>query len=155
VSPPPARAGGRPFVVVDSSVSLKWALNDEEAVEQAVALRDDGLQGRIRMVAPALWSYEVANGLWVAARRSRLSFAQGGLALTALHALGVEFSAAEPHDCYAFAQRYHIAVYDAAYVALGAHLNTDVWTGDRKLYDAASPAAPWVRWIGDYRSRVM
>jgi hypothetical protein len=27
-------------VVVDASVSLKWALNDEEYVEQAVALRD-------------------------------------------------------------------------------------------------------------------
>ena len=27
-------------VVVDASVSLKWALDDEEHVEQAVALRD-------------------------------------------------------------------------------------------------------------------
>ena len=48
----------RPFVVVDASVSLKWALNDEETISQAVALRDDALAGRSEMVAPSLWVYE-------------------------------------------------------------------------------------------------
>lgn len=142
-----------PTVVVDSSVSLKWALDDEEAVEQAIDLRDDSLHGALRMVAPALWSYEIANGLWVAARRNRLTFAQGARALAALNGLGVDLTTPEPSDCYTFAQRYQIAVYDAAYLALAAKLNVELWTGDRKLYQAVAGQARWIRWIADYQPR--
>jgi hypothetical protein len=34
-----------PYRVIDASVALKWALDDEEAVTQAVALRDAALRG--------------------------------------------------------------------------------------------------------------
>jgi predicted nucleic acid-binding protein len=143
--------GEPPPLVVDASVALKWALNDEEAVDQAVALRDDGLRGFFRMVAPGLWSYEVANGLFVAARRKRLTFAEGARALPSLHALGVQFAEPEPGDAFAFAHKYGIAVYDAAYLALAARLEAELWTGDRKLYETTAAAnVPWVRWIADY-----
>jgi len=60
-------------VVVDASVSLKWALNDEEYVEQAVALRDAAIfERRFQMFAPSLWLYEIVNGLRVAVRRGRI-----------------------------------------------------------------------------------
>jgi predicted nucleic acid-binding protein len=153
VTPPISTDSGPPLVVVDSSVSLKWALDDEEAIEQAIHLRDDGLHGAIRMVAPDLWSYEVANGLWVAAKRSRLTFAQGARALAALHGLGVDLLPPEPSESYTFAQRYQIAIYDASYLALAARLNVELWTGDRKLYQAVAGEARWIRWIADYRSR--
>lgn len=29
-------------------------------------------------------------------------------------------------------------------------LNVDLWTDDRVLLKALGPAAPWVRWIGEY-----
>lgn len=53
--------------------------------------------------------------------------------------------------CYQIADRYKIATYDAAYLALAAALKTEFWTGDNKLYRAVSPLLPYVRWIGDYR----
>lgn len=142
--------GEPPALVVDASVALKWALDDEEAVEQAVALRDDGLRGFFRMVAPALWSYEVANGLLVAARRRRLTFAQGARALPSLHALGVQFTEPEPGEAFAFAHQYQVAVYDAAYLAVAIRLDAELWTGDRKFYEATFAKVRSVRWIGDY-----
>jgi predicted nucleic acid-binding protein len=147
---PRSRRNEPPALVVDASVALKWALNDEEAVPQAVALRDDGLRGFVRMVAPALWSYEVANGLFVAARRKRLTFPEGAHALAALHVLGVELAEPEPGESYALAHQYGVAVYDACYLALAARLDAELWTGDRKLYETAAAGAPWVRWIADY-----
>ena len=47
-------SAARPYAVVDASVSLKWALDDEEAVAEAVALRDAAIDGRFEMVAPSL-----------------------------------------------------------------------------------------------------
>ncbi|MBI2323132.1 MAG: hypothetical protein HYU88_13815 [Chloroflexi bacterium] len=47
-----AHRGGSPYVVVDASVSLKWALDDEAHVGKAVALRDAAIRGRFAMVAP-------------------------------------------------------------------------------------------------------
>lgn len=146
----PLHTPAPPTVVVDASVALKWALDDEEAVEQAVALRDDGLQGRIRMIAPVLWSYEVANGLYVAARRGRVSFIQGSRALAALHTLGVQLAETEPGDCYALAERHRVAVYDAAYLALAVQVGAELWTGDHKFFLAVAPGLNAVRWIADY-----
>jgi len=59
------------YLVVDASVSLKWALDDEEAVPQAVALRDAAFRDGAQMVAPSLWLYEITNGLVTAVRRGR------------------------------------------------------------------------------------
>ena len=47
------------FVVVDASVALKWVLDDEEGVDQAVMLRDEGIEGRLQLVAPSLWLYSL------------------------------------------------------------------------------------------------
>ncbi len=64
--------------VVDASVSLKWALDDEDQVAQAVALRDAAVfERRFEMLAPSLWVYEVVNGVVVAVRRGRIDRAIG------------------------------------------------------------------------------
>lgn len=142
--------GGRPYVVVDSSVSLKWALDDEDAVEQAVALRDAAVSGRVDMVAPSLWLYEVINALVIAARRGRLTSEIGTQALDLLLALGVRLADPEAQDVYFTAIRYGVAAYDAAYLALAATLDVPLWTGDRRFYDAVRGTTELVRWIGDY-----
>ncbi len=145
----PAAMSG--FLVVDASVSLKWALDDEEAVTQAVALRDAALAGSFRMVAPSLWLYELTNGLVSAVRRGRLTQEVGVEALSSLLGLGVELADPEATDVFEHAFRFGLAAYDSAYVALAHALGAQLWTGDRRFYEAASDRSTSVRWIGDYR----
>ncbi len=138
------------YLVVDASVSLKWALDDEESVSQAVVLRDAALAGRWQMVVPSLWLYEVTNGLVTAVRRQRLAVETGLQALTLLQTVGVRLADPEAGEVYEAAVRFRVAAYDAAYLALATALRADLWTGDRRFYDAVRHAADFVRWIGDY-----
>ncbi|MCI0421921.1 MAG: type II toxin-antitoxin system VapC family toxin, partial [Acidobacteria bacterium] len=52
-------------VIPDASTLLKWVLppENEEYVEQALALALAFNAGRIRMLVPSLWIYEVGNVL--------------------------------------------------------------------------------------------
>ena len=107
-----------PYVVVDASVALKWALDDETAIDCAVALRDDALRGRHTMVAPSLWVYEVANGLRSATRRGRLTADEGARALEHMLGIGVVLADPEPRAVLTTAADLGVSVYDAAYAAL-------------------------------------
>src|SRR5438034_3508467 len=139
------------YVVVDSSVSLKWALDDEEAVAEAVALRDNAISGQFQMVAPSLWLYEVTNGLVTATRRQRITRDLGAQALSHITSLGLQLADPEAVDVYEQALRYGVAAYDAAYLALAQALGVPLWTGDRRFYDATAGATNSVRWIGNYK----
>lgn len=138
-------------VVVDASVSLKWALDDEDCVEQAVALRDESIRRQVQLLAPSLWMYEVTNGLVSAARQQRISTEQGRTALALLMSLGVGFADPEATDCYRASIDLGIAAYDAAYLALADDLETILWTGDKKFWKAVQSKAENVRWIGDFQ----
>ncbi len=143
-------SGAAAYLVVDASVSLKWALDDEESVSQAVALRDAAVAGRWQMLAPSLWLYEVTNGLLTAVRRQRLAARTGLQALGLLQTVGVRLADPEAGEVYETAGRFGVAAHDAAYLALATTLQTDLWTGDRRFYDAVRHGANFVRWIGDY-----
>lgn len=145
------RPGRRSYIVVDASVSLKWVLDDEDCVDSATALRDDGLRGRFRMVVPSLWHYEITNGVLVAVRRGRLPSTEGAQAVSSLLDLGLQSIDLKMDGCYQIADRYKVATYDAAYLTLSAALDAEFWTGDNRLYRAVSSTLPFVRWIGDYR----
>ena len=146
-TPPPETRS----VVVDASVVLKWQLDDEEAVAQANALRDDFyLRETFQALAPQLLIYEVANGIATAARRKRIAMDKAELALTNLMTLGVELKEVDPRSVLRLALQYNLAAYDAAYLALAEAERCELWTGDRAFYQAMMAQASWVRWIGDY-----
>jgi predicted nucleic acid-binding protein len=139
-------------LVIDASVALKWVLDDEEAVEQAVALRDHAIQQGIALVVPSLWLYEVVNGLVTAVRRTRLSAAEAEKALMFLMQLDVRFADPPHMDIFARAIRHEIAAYDSAYLALAVALDAPFWTGDWPFFARVHPSTGDVYWIGDYRA---
>ncbi len=139
----------QPAAVVDASVVLKWRLDDERDIRQAVALRDRHASGDIALIAPSLMSYEVVNGLVVASRKGRISPKQATEAVEDLLALGLELVEVNPVEVLALGLRYNIAAYDAAYVALAESEDCDLWTGDRTLYDTLHARTSRVRWIGE------
>jgi len=140
-----------PPVVVDASVVLKWQLEDEEAVAQALALRDDFLlHGRVSIVAPFLLTFELTNGMLIATRHGRLSRDQAKEALGFLLATGVQLMAVDPSRMFALSMRWKLSAYDGAYLSLAEKLDSEVWTGDRAFYTACRGKGSRVRWIGDY-----
>ena len=141
------------YLVVDASVSLKWSLDDEEAVAQAAALLDDVIATDKELAAPSLWVYEVANGLVTAVRRGRITPAQGSEALSHLLAVNPRLADAPIERVYALAQQYRLTAYDAAYLALAEALNAPLWTGDRPFYDKVQTSMRFVHWVGDFGGR--
>lgn len=139
-------------VVVDASVVLKWQLEDEEAVAQALALRDDFLlYGRVNLAAPTLLIYELTNGMLTATRQGRLSRSLAEEGLQILLAAGIRLIPVEPSRIFSLSLRWKVSAYDGAYLALAEKLDTELWTGDRAFYTASRRKGSRVRWIGDYK----
>ena len=142
--------GSRP-VVVDASVVLKWQLNDEEYVAQATALRNDYyVRGAVRVIAPQLLIYEIANGIATAARQKRIAPDKAIEALNNLMSLDVELRQVKPLRILELALKHNLASYDTAYLALAESEECDLWTGDRAFYLAVKSEYPRVKWIGSY-----
>lgn len=144
----------RPLLVVDASVVLKWQLDDEQDVGDALTLRDDYLVREcVALHAPTLLLYEVANGLRMAARRARLSEHVERQAMANLVACRIELHPPDAEDVLATARRLDLTAYDASYAALAVELGAELWTGDRRLHRALRAERPGAGWIGDYASR--
>jgi len=138
-------------VVVDASVALKWAFNDEEHVAQALALRDDFLvRGTLHLAAPTLFAYELVNGVSSAIRRRRLERALGSQVLQIMAEMQLDLQLPRLDRVFEIALDCGLSAYDSAYVALAEALAADLWTADRLLFERGREQFPWVKWIGDY-----
>ncbi len=58
--------------VIDSSVALKWWLDDEEYVDEARGLLNKVITGELELCVPELWYYEILNGITIAVKRGRV-----------------------------------------------------------------------------------
>jgi len=141
------------LVVIDASVVLKWQLDDEDYVSQAITLRNDFYAlSIIKAIAPSLLIYELINGILTASRRERLDSGQAVEAMNNLMELGVELREIKPDRVLELALEQNLAAYDAAYLALAESQGCELWTGDRPFYQAVKDEFSWIRWIGDYVS---
>lgn len=138
-------------VVIDASTAAKWQLSDESEAEQARAMLHDYAVEHIAFVAPQIWHYEIANIFNKAISTQRLTEEEGQHAFQALQALEIEFvEFPSPADAYRLARQYRRSVYDSFYLATAQTNHVELWTGDRKLYNAVKARLSFVKWIGDY-----
>jgi len=120
-------------IVVDSSVALKWVLDEPES-EAALALRGEEL------IAPGFWLAEAANALW---RHARLGQITAGEALERFddltHAPVVSLPI-EPRvrQALGLAIEMDHPIYDCLYLAVALHHRTEVVTADRRFAAAAA-----------------
>ena len=141
-----------PKLVLDASIAVKWLNPHESLADKANLIRDDYERGRISLVVPAFWEYEVANGLNKAVARGQLTEAEGREAVVLVLALPMQKEPLPaPQESYALARRYQRSVYDSWYVHLAEKTGCEFWTADRKLYNALKETIPWVRWLADYQ----
>ena len=140
------------LAVVDASVAIKWVLLDEFS-DRADRLYAESVRVRSPLLAPSLLPNEVANAILQQLRRGRLPESEADAAMSRF--LAMEVMLVSPHDlprlAFAFAKAHGLkSVYDSLYVVLAQQLDLEFWTDDRRLLTHIGPAAPWVRWIGDY-----
>ncbi len=125
-------------VVIDASIALSWVLPGEKA-SPSLTLRDKLVDspetGRL-LVPPNYW-YEVANTLWVAVRRERITQATATEMLDSLLEFQFTVWPVEPSVCLDLSFQLGFAVYDSAYLALALEQNSILWTLDRALAEAA------------------
>ena len=124
--------------MVDASVAIAWIAADErsdyaEAVLAACASD--------RAVVPALWHWEIANSLVMLERRGRLTDAASTFSsMTRNLPIDADSEATESRslDEINIAQRHHLSVYDAAYIALAKSRGLPLATLDKQLARAAT-----------------
>ena len=142
-----------PRLVVDASVAIKWLNPYESLADKANLIRDDYEQGRVSLLVPSFWEYEVVNGINKAVARRHLSEEEGHEAVALLLALNAEKTALpSAQESYDFARKYQRSVYDSWYVHLAKEANCEFWTADQKLYNALKTTSPWVKWLADYQN---
>jgi len=123
------------------------AHSDEAARLLAIWRRDD-----VTLVAPALLAFEVTSVLRRLVHLAELTPDEGDAAFAAFLRLDIRLS--HRRDLFPLAWQLAQAhsrprAYDTAYVALAQLRGCELWTGDRRLFNAVSTALPWVRWVGD------
>ena len=123
-----------PFVL-DASVALCWAFEDEDHPMAALAFL------RIRIddaVVPSLWWFEVRNALISNERRGRLTEAECASFLRDLSRLPVTVNAApDEAGVLGMARRHRLSVYDGSYLDLARRMGLALATLDAELARAA------------------
>jgi predicted nucleic acid-binding protein len=125
--------------VLDASVAVAWCFEDETTAYTENVL--DLLAGGNEALAPALWPYEVANGLAVAERRKRTTWAKITRFLERLIGLPISVVADDRTQVFGrvlpTARQQGLAVYDAAYLELALREALPLATLDTDLRKAA------------------
>src|SRR6266571_2868285 len=120
------------LAVVDASVVAKWFLQEENTLS-ARRLREDFLEGSLRLRVPSLLPFEVLNAL-----KYNPNFPSRGLfaasrALDAAGLLTVPVFGEYAERTVAIASRFDLTIYDAAYVALADIADCTLYTADEQL----------------------
>ena len=125
--------------IIDASVVLRWAFEDE--VDRAGALRVEHAlrEGRLQAVEPPLFLLEVASAMEKGIRERRIDRARSETVMAALGA--VSFEDVEPHDfagaAFSLALSTGLRVPDAAYVEVARVRRATLLTADRRQLEAA------------------
>jgi predicted nucleic acid-binding protein len=128
--------------VLDSSLSLAWALPDEHSPRAETFLAERSAMDGFWV--PALWWYEIANALLMAQKRDRICEADR-IGLVALYRRIPIHTDASLHPeavgrFQELALAHNLSVYDASYLELALRRGLPLATMDEKLNKAAREA---------------
>ena len=121
-------------LVIDASVAAKWFLEEKER-EVAENLRRAHLDGKIRLAAPGLLFFELANLL---VTKKTIFPVKAVSALKAILDMKISFFGFTEGDLefwVRICRERKISAYDASYLSLAKKLNCDFITSDKKLYE--------------------
>lgn len=124
-------------VVVDASVALSWLIPGEKT-NSTLSLRDyAAVNSDVNLFVPTIFWCEIANVLWVAVKRKRITQPQAIDGIKALQEFHFSIFLTDPIDNISISFSQDIAVYDAAYLSVAHHHDAILWTIDEGLVKAA------------------
>ena len=130
-------------MVLDASVAVAWCFEDESTPFTEGVL--DLLSAGTEVLAPAIWPFEVANALFVAERRKRITLAQVTALLRRIAGLPISIEPVETRraleQVLAVARQQNLTEYDAAYLELALRTGLPLATLDANMKQAAKLAA--------------
>ncbi|MEK6657041.1 MAG: type II toxin-antitoxin system VapC family toxin [Nitrospirota bacterium] len=139
-------------IVIDASVATKWHLDDEEFIDEAIAIKDAFLENKIELIAPFILPVEWANAINIAIKRQRFPEEEWKDALGEIE--DMQISVINRHgllfSAWATARRFDKSIYDGMYIALAEAENCDLITGDRRLFNSVRGHLSCVKWVGDF-----
>ena len=146
----------RDVVVVDTSIAIKWVLQESDSDIAETMLIEWSSNGVV-ILAPALLTYEVTNALYKKARKGEITFETAKEALTKVLLSGVALNFSQDSNlgrrAIELAGQFGLtATYDAHYLALAEREGCELWTADKRMWNSIRGKLTWVRWIGDYHS---
>ena len=139
--------------MVDASVASRFLLV-EDLSEEAEALLEDFIGGKVRLVAPRLIAYEVGNTLWKAAARGLIDLEESlnrFQHFLSLRIDSIELSREGYARILSWSAENDMTFYDGAYVEAAAGSGATLLTADEHLYGASSKTVRAVR-LKDYPS---
>ena len=137
------------MVVIDASIAIKAILPNPlqgycRALVQTFA--------DVQPIAPTLWVYETTSAISKAVHFEQLTENEGRQALEQVDALGVRLFVPDlEQNRIAFGWTLRLkraSAYDSFYLALAEALECDLWTADKKLFNALKDdRMDWLHWI--------
>jgi len=125
-------------VILDASVTLAWAFEDEGSTYTELVLET---MTRAKAYVPTTWPLEVGNALLVAERRGRLNQADTVQFLSLLWQLPIFVEPERPERMFgeilALAREQRLSSYDATYLHLAMRRGLPLATADEPLRQAA------------------
>lgn len=143
-------------IVVDSSLAIKWVINQPYSAEAALVLAQWGAEG-IALIAPRLFLIESANVLYQYVRVKTpgiasisLADAQGQLDILEglVTIMNEDLQLLQRAQVFAY-QVGRPATYDDVYATLAEREGCEFWTADERYWNAVKSRRPWVRCIAD------
>ena len=123
-------------LVVDSSITVAWILQEPEFVERA----DRAVERLVDAggLVPRIWHYEVRNAIVVAERRGRISREDSDTRFAQWSRLPIETDAPPDFDTViALARQHQLSFYDAVFIELAVRRGAQLATLDQAMARAA------------------
>jgi len=127
--------------VLDTSIALKWFLEDESDRAYSLAILDGITNDVYLSVVPWLWFYEIESTILVQVRRRRIVFEKAVDYLKIIDEMAIDIDPPAsssilqlPH----LAQAHNLTGYDAAFLELAMRLQLPLATNDQALVRAAA-----------------
>lgn len=142
------------FVVVDTSLALKWIIKEHDSYI-ARALLIQWINQDVVLLAPTLLMYEITNKLHQILNRGNIT--QAEVRKTLRDMLDIEIVLELPEDfdwnirAIELAQKYGLnAAYDAHFLVLAERKKCEFWTADARLWRAVRKDLSYVRLLDEY-----
>jgi predicted nucleic acid-binding protein len=131
--------------VLDCSVAFKWVLPEADS-GRAIRLRDEYLNGVHELLAPDIFSAEIANGLASAERQGRIKAGESALLLHDVLRAAPVLHPTPPLllRAMALAIGTRRAVYDCIYLALAEAEGCELVTADDQFIRGLRAAYPFI-----------